>query len=58
VKLKEIFLPHPNLGLKGNKKVWHQDSQAPVEKDSSAPKHFGTVEKKCQIGTAFSFKQK
>jgi hypothetical protein len=27
------------------------------EKDSSAPKHFGTVEKKCQIGTAFFFKQ-
>jgi hypothetical protein len=30
---------------------------APVEKDSSAPRHFGIVEKKCQIGTAFSFKQ-
>jgi hypothetical protein len=27
-------------------------------KDSSAPRHFGTVEKKCQIGTAFSFKYK
>jgi hypothetical protein len=35
-----------------------QDSSAPVEKDSSAPRHFGTVEKKCQIGTAFSFKYK
>jgi hypothetical protein len=34
-----------------------QASSAPVEKDSSAPRHFGTVEKKCQIGTAFSFKQ-
>jgi ABC-type uncharacterized transport system substrate-binding protein len=34
-----------------------QDSSAPVEKDSSAPRHFGTVEKKGQIGTAFSFKQ-
>jgi hypothetical protein len=34
-----------------------QDSSAPVEKDSSAPRHFGTVEKKCQIGTAFFFKQ-
>ena len=34
-----------------------QDSSAPVEKKSSAPRHFGTVEKKCQIGTAFSLKQ-
>ena len=34
-----------------------QASSAPVEKDSSAPRHFGTVEQKCQIGTAFSFKQ-
>jgi hypothetical protein len=34
-----------------------QDISAPVEKDSSAPRHFGTVEKKCQIGTAYSFKQ-
>jgi hypothetical protein len=33
-----------------------QDSSAPIEKDSSAPRHFSTVEKKCQIGTAFSFK--
>ena len=39
------------------KTVRHQDISAPVEKDSSAPRHFGTVEKKCQIGTAFSFKQ-
>ena len=38
--------------------IWKQDSSAPVEKDSSAPRHFGTVEKKCQIGTAFSFKYK
>jgi hypothetical protein len=38
------------------KTVRHQDISAPVEKDSSAPRHFGTVEKKCQIGTAFSFK--
>ena len=29
-----------------------------VEKDSSAPRHFGTLKKKCQIGTAFSFKYK
>ena len=28
------------------------------KQDSSAPRHFGTVEKKCQIGTAFSFKYK
>jgi hypothetical protein len=34
-----------------------QDFSAPVEKDSSTPRHFGTIEKKCQIGTAFSFKQ-
>jgi hypothetical protein len=39
------------------KTVRHQDISAPVEKDSSAPRDFGTVEKKCQIGTAFSFKQ-
>jgi hypothetical protein len=39
------------------KEVWHQDISAPVKKDSSAPRHFGTVEKKYQIGTAFSFKQ-
>ena len=38
--------------------IWKQDSSAPVEKDSSAPRHFGTVDKKCQIGTAFSFKYK
>ena len=51
--------------LKGNKTVRHplkktvrhQDISAPVEKDSSAPRHFGTVEKKCQIGIAISFKQ-
>jgi hypothetical protein len=45
----------------GNKTVRHQDISAPVEKDSSAPRHFGTVEKESsvsgQIGTAFSFKQ-
>ena len=34
-----------------------QASSEPVEKDSSAPRHFGTVEKKGQIGIAFSFKQ-
>jgi hypothetical protein len=42
--------------LTGNKTVRHQDISAPFEKDSSAPRHFSTVEKKYQIGTAFSFK--
>ena len=28
--------------------VRHRDNSAPVEKDSSAPRHFGTAEKKCQ----------
>jgi hypothetical protein len=42
--------------LTGNKTVRHQDISAPFEKDSSAPRHFSTIEKKYQIGTAFSFK--
>jgi hypothetical protein len=33
----------------GNKTVRQQDISAPVEKDSSAPRYFGTVEKKCQM---------
>jgi hypothetical protein len=39
------------------KTVRHQDISEPVEQVSSAPRHFGTVEKKGQIGIAFSFKQ-
>jgi hypothetical protein len=37
---------------------WILQEEFSTEKDSSAPRHFGTVEKKCQIGTAFSFKYK
>ena len=40
-------------------KIWKsiQTMAAKWKQDISAPRHFVTVEKKCQIGTAFSLKQ-
>jgi hypothetical protein len=40
----------------GNKTVRHQDISAPVEKDSSAPRHFGTVEKDSSASRKFGIR--
>ena len=45
-----------NQILVGRRNFGKQDSSAPVEKDSSAPRHFGTVEKESSAPRKFGIR--
>ena len=52
---KAFLLVSLSVLLRGNKTVWHQDISAPVDKDSSAPRHFGTKKVRYQDKSAPHF---
>ena len=57
MKLILVKLIACGLPWTGNKTVRHKDISAPVEKDSSAPRHFGTVEKDSSAPRKFGIKK-